>query len=366
MRALHVFHFVLDHRVGGPHIYVVGVARLLAPKVVSTLVTTGRGLATDWALTNLRHRFKVLYPLEVLVNVLRLCWRFRTSAARKGVIFDVHGAANIAPILAARLLGIPLAWHFHETLGAFSTLVRLGKMAAKGVAYRFIVVAARAKEVFSLMEATLIPGAVDAEFWRVARPPCAEDAPLRLIAVGNLNPLKGADVLLDSLDGLKLDWELVIVGAELQTFTAYASGLRERAARLARSGGRINFVGWQSPEELRDLLACADVFVLPSRSEACPIALLEAMAAGRACVATNVGDVADVLAGPGTGIVVASESPSELTAGLSRAAALGAAGRQAMGRRARERILADYSLQQMAIRHFEIYEQLLQEAQGPN
>lgn len=360
--CVRVFHFILDHRVGGPHVYVRGLASVLAPEITSTLVTSGRGAATDWALTNLRHRFKPLYPLEVVINVMRLCWCFRRRAVRRGVIFDVHGAANLAPVLAARLLGIPLAWHFHETLANFAALVRLGKKAANGVAHRYIVVAALAKKVFSLPEATLIPGAVDPEFWQVAMTPkAAVGGPLRLLVVGNLNPLKGMDVLLASLGELKPPWELIIVGSELQTFSAFANGLRDQAARLVRPGCRVEFAGWQSPEAVRDLLAHTDVFVLPSRSEACPIALLEAMAAGCACVATNVGDVAVVLAVPGSGIVVPSESPAALTAALVQAGVLGVAGRQEMGRRARERVLADYSLRQMAARHLEIYKQLVQE-----
>ena len=357
---MHIFHFILDHRVGGPHVYVRGLALALAPTVASTLVTTGRGPATDWALINLRHRFKLLYPLEVVINLLRVCWRFRKQSTRKDVIFDVHGAANLAPVLAARLLGIPLAWHIHETLTGFAPLVRLGKLVACSSTSRFIVVAARSKQVFALPEATLIPGAVDPEFWHVEPDVFPVERPIRLLAIGNLNPLKGLDILLDSLGDMRPPWELLIVGAELATFSNFAVRLREKAAGLTHSGCRVEFVGWKGPEEIRDLLAETDIFVLPSRSEACPIVLLEAMASGRVCIATDVGDVAQILSGIGSGIVVQSESPVALRAALSRVAALGFNDRLEMGRRARERVRADYSLQQMAARHLEIYKQLVQ------
>lgn len=355
---MRVFHFILDHRIGGPHAYVRGLARELAPSVASTLVTTGRGDATELALINLRHFCKLFYPIEVLLNVVRLCWLFRHRASRRKVVFDVHGAANLAPILAARLLGIPLVWHFHETLPGFAALVRFGKAAAVGVAHRYVVVAARAIEVFDLPEAILIPGGVDLDFWQLTEPNEAE-ATLRLIAVGNLNPLKGMDILLDALEGLNGPWELVIVGAELQTFTAHAADLHRRSERIARDDRRVEFTGLQSAAQVRKLLSHADIFVLPSRSEACPIALLEAMASGLACVASDVGDVAAMLDMPGSGIVYQSQSATALTAALIEAVALGREARREMGRRARAQVEARYSQRQMAARHLDIYQTLV-------
>lgn len=362
---MRIFHFILDHRVGGPHAYVRGLARELAPSVASTLVTTGRGDATELALTNLRHHFKLLYPLEVLLNVVHLCWLLRRRASRRNVLFNVHGAANLAPILAARLLNIPLVWHFHETLPGFATLVRFGKSVVAGIAHRYVVVAARAIEVFDLPEAILIPGGVDLDFWRVAEP-VETEMPLRLLAVGNLNPLKGIDILLDALDSLNGPWELVIVGAELQTFAGYAADLHRRSERIVREGRRVEFVGWQSAAQVRELMANTDIFVLPSRSEACPIALLEAMASGLACVASDVGDVAAMLAAPGSGIVCRSGSTSALTAALIQVSAIGREARREMGARARVQVEARYSQRQMAVRHLDIYRTLVQEAKEPN
>lgn len=355
---MRVFHFILDHRIGGPHAYVRGLARELTPSMASILVTTGLGDATDFALLNLRHFNKLLYPIEVLFNMVRLCWHFRCRALRREVIFDVHGAANLSPILAARLLGIPLVWHFHETLPCFAGLVRIGKAAASGIAHQYVVVAARAVHVFDLPEAILIPGGVDLDFWQPTEPNQTE-APLRFIAVGNLNPLKGLDILLDALDGLNGPWELVIVGAKLQTHIAYADDLHRRSERIARHDRRVRFTGFQSTAQVRELLSHADIFVLPSRSEACPIALLEAMASGLVCVASDVGDVAAILSMPSSGIVYQRESATALTEALIEAVALGREARQEMGRRARKQIEARYSQRQMAARHLEIYRKLV-------
>jgi glycosyltransferase involved in cell wall biosynthesis len=364
---MQVFHFILDHRVGGPHVYVQTMRDALGPALKSILVTTGRGAVTDMPLTNLRHRLKLLYPFEIVCNVMRLCWQFRRPSVRSGVIFDVHGAANIAPIIAARLLKIPVVWHFHETVAAFSFLVKFGKAALAGIPHRYVVVAEKSAQVFAIESPHLIPGAVDIAFWRPDERNAesrmrSTDTSVRLIAIGNLNPLKGMDILLAALGRLSMPWELVIVGAELSTFSQYAASLRAQASAVATTGNRVDFVGWQTSDAVRALIASADVFVLPSRSEACPLALLEAMAMESACVASAVGDVALILGGEKNGLTVPPESPVALAAALERIVSLGEHGRREMGRCARERIVAGYSQTEMAKRHLEIYLELAKDA----
>jgi glycosyltransferase involved in cell wall biosynthesis len=364
---MQVFHFILDHRVGGPHVYVQTMRDALGSALNSIIVTTGKGALTDMALTNLRHRLKLLYPFEIICNVMRLCWQFRRPSVRSGVIFDVHGAANIAPIIAARLLKIPVVWHFHETVAAFSLLVKFGKAALEGIPHRYVVVAKKSAQVFAIESPHLIPGAVDIAFWRpdernAESPMRSTDTSVRLIAIGNLNPLKGIDILLAALGRLSMPWELVIVGAELSTFSQYAISLRAQASALATTGNRVDFVGWQTPDAVRALIASADIFVLPSRSEACPLALLEAMAMESACVASAVGDVERILGGEKSGLTVASESPGALAAALERIVSLGEDERRQMGRHARERVVAEYSQTNMAKRHLEIYLELAKDA----
>lgn len=364
---LRVFHFILDHRVGGPHVYAQTVARALESQVQSTLVTTGKGAATELALTNLRHGFRALYPIEIVWNVLWLCWHFRGKAVRNACIFDIHGAANIAPLLAARLLGIPVVWHFHETLGSYERLARLGRSVLAGGRHKIVVVANKAAQVFKLPDSELIPGAIDINYWQktaASQRGREDDRTLRMVTVGNINPLKGGDLLLDAIGELRRPWELVVVGAELSTYRDYAAKLYERAKVLARSGGTVLFVGWQSPGEVRDLLSSADIFVLPSRSEACPIALLEAMAMESVCIATDVGDVAEIIDDPRMGFVVPSGDAKSLLAVLDQVAKMSPVARLTMGERAREKIVRKYSQDKMADRHLEIYRLLAREQVG--
>jgi glycosyltransferase involved in cell wall biosynthesis len=130
--------------------------------------------------------------------------------------------------------------------------------------------------------------------------------PSDLVAIGNLYPTKGYDVLLRSLSLLsdrRPDVRLTIYGRgpELSALEACATQLRIR--------DRVVFAGHTSDAPAR--LASAGVFVMPSRKEGLPLALLEAMATGVPVAATNVGAIGEAL---GPDIPLARpEDPSDLS-----------------------------------------------------
>jgi glycosyltransferase involved in cell wall biosynthesis len=98
---------------------------------------------------------------------------------------------------------------------------------------------------------------------------------------------------------------------------------------------QVRLAGWI--DDLAPLYATIDVCALSSLNEGTPVALIEAMAAARAVVATRVGGVADVVEHERTGLLVPPRSPDELADGILRLASdpgersrMGAAGRDAV------------------------------------
>ena len=115
----------------------------------------------------------------------------------------------------------------------------------------------------------------------------------RLIMVGTLSQMyKGHDVLLKALARLpkQLDYELAIVGSG-----TFRPAVEKLAADLGL-GHRVVFLGEiAAGDAVRNELDKADLFLMPSRSEGLPRALIEAMARGLPCIGSNIGGIPELL-----------------------------------------------------------------------
>lgn len=110
---------------------------------------------------------------------------------------------------------------------------------------------------------------------------------------------------------------------------------RQEATSLGLEG-RLVFTGYV--EELPPLLAALDVFVLPSWMEACPVSLMEAMAAGTPVVATSVGGIPEVVEDGVHGLLCVARDPEALAARIIASLDLGRQEREAMRTKAIERV----------------------------
>jgi glycosyltransferase involved in cell wall biosynthesis len=107
---------------------------------------------------------------------------------------------------------------------------------------------------------------------------------------------------------------------------------------------RVEFMGHR--EDIEAILSDADLFVLPSRSEAFPNAAIEAMASGLPVVASAVGGLLDLIEPYRTGVLVPSDNPGALAAAID--ALVSAPDRAArIGTAARETVATRYSFDRM-------------------
>lgn len=147
-----------------------------------------------------------------------------------------------------------------------------------------------------------------------------------------------------------LDARLVIVGDGSQRSEL------QRAAGALGLAARVHFLGLRS--DVADLLPHLDVFVLSSRNEGLPFALLEAMACGRPVVATSVGEIPRIVQQAVTGMTVPPGDPTALANAL--VAVLGHQSlATAMGGAARHVIEERYSLARVVDQYEELYSSLL-------
>lgn len=176
-------------------------------------------------------------------------------------------------------------------------------------------------------------------------------AELIIGTIANLYPTKGLDILIRAFVELtELSARLVIVGEGPER-----AKLEQLIAELGLND-RVTLIG--AIPDAAKLLSAFDIFVLSSRKEGLPYALLEAMAADLPIIATAVGAIPEMIENEKNGIIVPPEDVAALARALqivSRDEAL----RAHLGNEARRIFEQNYRIEQMLFATRTLYTQLL-------
>ncbi|MFC4949912.1 glycosyltransferase family 4 protein [Pseudonocardia sp. GCM10023141] len=279
------------------------------------------------------------FTVELLVrrpDVVHLHMSSYGSFVRKALMF-----------WTARVVGVPSIVHvhgsefdvFHDRLPPpLQAVVRATFTHASAVVALGDRWAARLAVIAPAAHVTTVPNGV-----RVPGLPVdAREGGLHVVFLGEIGERKGAFTLVEAWAKLAAEPHL-LADAHL-TLAGDRGGDRATALAVARDvADSVEVRSWLSPAGVDDLLAGADVFVLPSRSEGQPMALLEAMAHGMCVIATDVGGIPEMIDDGRSGLLIPPDDVEALGAALRRV--LGDADlRSALGRAARERVLADFDL----------------------
>jgi glycosyltransferase involved in cell wall biosynthesis len=125
------------------------------------------------------------------------------------------------------------------------------------------------------------------------------------VYVGRLNPVKGVDLLLQTVNELKkrdTRFHLLIVGS---------GELESELVQLSRSLGiteHITFTGQKDRQQLAEIIGCADLAMFASHSEGFPIAMLECMACGVPVFTTPAGEAARIIQNGVNGFLIPERS----------------------------------------------------------
>jgi glycosyltransferase involved in cell wall biosynthesis len=173
------------------------------------------------------------------------------------------------------------------------------------------------------------------------------------VCVARLGPPKNQRLLIDAfLEGAASDRRahllLVGDGPSRRDLEAQVDELRLR--------DRVHFLGWRT--DIPEILAASDVFVLSSDFEGNPLAVLEALAAGKPVVATAVGGVPELVDDGETGTLVSTGDVPAFARAMGTLLADSEL-RERMGRFAGLRALRDFDIQAMARAYEELYEACL-------
>ena len=327
--------------VGGPAVHVILLTAGLRARGYATCLAVGRESAREGNMLDLAaakgveclqlgalgREIRPLADARALWDLCRLIRRFRPH-----VVHTHTAKAGVLGRVAARLSGVPVVVHTYHghvlrsyfgpaTTAVFRGLERLlGRVTTALVAVSESVKddlvglgVARPEKIRVVplgLELSRLAGALPRQALR-AQSGAPDGAPLVGI-VGRLAPIKDVPTFLAAaaiVSRKAPDARFAVVGDGEER-----DALEAEARRLGLQGV-VHFHGWH-----RDMAAVygdLDVVVNCSRNEGTPVALIEALAAGRPVVATAVGGTPDVLAGGRHGTLIPPGDPEALAAAIT-------------------------------------------------
>lgn len=159
-----------------------------------------------------------------------------------------------------------------------------------------------------IVESTMFDGT---QFKRISRRP--HDG-ITILFLSRMEPQKGAGELVEAFCRVKKDYPAarLIMAGDGPAKNALEARVREFGLP------DISFPGYLRGAEKAQALVDADVFVLPSYAEGCPVSLLEAMAAGLPCITNSVGGIPDVFQDGANGVLLNGVSVDAVANALKR------------------------------------------------
>ena len=296
----------------------------------------------------------------------------RIMRAYRPHIVHSRNWGTIEAIPAARLARVPVAIHSEhgyevETLAGLPRRQRLLRRVAYAMADAVFAVTGdlrsyHARQAWvSPEQIRVIPNGVDTRRF-APRPDQRRDARdcLGLLAdsfvigtVGRMVPIKDHPTLLlaaELLVGRGVDVRVVLAGSGPEL-----ARNQQRVESSAALSGRVRFLG--GSDKIPDVLNALDVFVLPSLCEGMSNTLLEAMSSGLPVVATRVGGNPELVEDDGSGWLFSAGDPMDLAVRLERLAH-DTELRKRFGAAARQRAVAQFSLDRMVADYRKLYLEL--------
>ena len=389
-RPIRVLRVIARLNVGGPALHVTYLARGLAERGYETTLVAGDIARGEESMAFVAEQAGVeVVPLPGLSRELSpvhdalAAWRLARLIRRvRPDVVHTHTAkagavGRAAALLAGRRPVVVHTFHGHVLRGYFGTLGTLAFRAIETVLARATdrLVAVSPEVRDELVGLGVAPAskfsvvrlgieleprvAFDGDAAEVRRRHGIDTARFVVGWFGRMTAVKRTDDLLSALAALRergIDALLLFVGDGDDR-----ERLEERAHELGLAQACL-FLGYQ--EDVAPWYAICDTVVLTSASEGTPVTIIEALAAGRPVVATNVGGVPDVVDEGETGFLVAAGDTYAMAERLELLAR-DPARRAEMGREGRERVLGRYAVERLVADFDSLYRELLGDTSSP-
>ena len=338
MSIRHVARIITRLNIGGPSIQAINLSRELRALDFETCLIHGRLGDADGAMTTIMplgdtsalYLDALMRPvapghdLRALWQIYRALRRIRpdivhTHTAKAGALGRLAGVAYNWTRGSARRARLVHTYHghvFEGYFGSFSTsvflaverwlarrsdaLIAISPQIRHDLVTTYVITGESRVRVIPLgfhLDRLLAIGEAERANARRA----LEIPPGRLVVstVGRLTAIKQHTLFVDAAQRIagRCDRAMFLIIGDGELRADLEARVREQGLE-----GRVKFLGWRG--DLETIYGATDVFMLTSRSEGTPVALIEAMASAVASVSTDVGGVRDVIADPGLGSLV--------------------------------------------------------------
>jgi glycosyltransferase involved in cell wall biosynthesis len=255
-------------------------------------------------------------------------------------VITMHGGVNVCAVLRRRLA---LRWAMRNSAHTV--------MVSRATARQYASELGRAEKLFEVIPNGVPVALGNADRVRAEFNLAADE--LVILAVGNLEAHKGHRLLLEALhrlreSGLTVPWRLIIAGGRGGPEESFLRGyLREN-----RMEDQVHIA--TNRNDVPDLQALADIYAMPSLVEGLPMALLEAMVAGKAIVASATAGIPEAIVDDRDGLLVPPGDVGALENAL-RSLLTDPARRARLAAAAGERGRREFTLQVMADQYETMY-----------
>jgi len=177
-----------------------------------------------------------------------------------------------------------------------------------------------------------------------------------ILCVGRLVPQKGIEYFIRAIPHIAKRYpeaKFIIVGE------GWSRDILESEARASGHGGKIQFTGFASDQEVINLMTSADVLVVPSVYEPFGIVALEGMASGVPVLASKVGGLSEVIEHDRTGLFVYPKSPESIAWGIDRILSDPDHAKW-LTENAKEKLQNAYSWEAVAMKTVEVYRKVVE------
>ncbi len=352
--------------IGGIANYILTLSGSLRAKGVDVFVaSSGGNLEEEFRRQGIAHKFlnintKFEFGPKVIASIFRLV---RIIKDEKIDIVHAHTrVAQVAAFFASRITGAPYVTTCHgyfkvrsrkifDTWGA--KVIAISDAVKSHLKYDLGVDKERISLIYSGIDINRFAQVYsEAGKEGIRKELGLKDAPI-IGTIGRLSQIKGQRYLIQAMAYIvdkKRDAQCMIVGDGDEKLAL------QNLARVLNVKDFVHFVS--SNVDTAKFLSIMDIFVFPSVKEGLGIALLEAMAAGKACVASDVGGISDIMKGPACGTLVPVGDVKAISDSVIRLIDNKYL-RQEMGGNAKRFVSEKFSLDVMGDKVIQLYKEVL-------